>query len=220
MTQARLLIDLPDGLWITDVSKRYPETSFKVLSGVPGDEEGYALIWIRSEQLESVVEEAMDHDTMVELSLLETSESTATIQIETSAPLLLLAAKRSGVPIEMPVSITDGVATVDVAGAHDRLSELGNQFRRLGISFDVEYVQRRSSPEQMLTPKQRELVEAAVELGYYDTPRECTLTELAESVDLAKSTCSETLHRAEETIVKQFLEDYDDQGPNEVEVPA
>lgn len=47
---------------------------------------------------------------------------------------------------------------------------------------------------------------AAVEAGYYDTPRTCTLTELADEVGLAKSTCSEILHRAEEIIVKEFIE--------------
>ena len=47
----------------------------------------------------------------------------------------------------------------------------------------------------------------AVDHGYYDTPRACSLTELAEEVGIAKSTCSETLHRAEETMIKQFMED-------------
>ncbi len=47
----------------------------------------------------------------------------------------------------------------------------------------------------------------AVEEGYYDTARTCSLTELAGEVGIAKSTCSETLHRAEETVIKQFIED-------------
>jgi predicted DNA binding protein len=51
----------------------------------------------------------------------------------------------------------------------------------------------------------RYLLRTAVERGYYDTPRRCTLTELAEALDMAKSTCSETLHRAEGKITKQFL---------------
>lgn len=38
-------------------------------------------------------------------------------------------------------------------------------------------------------------------------PRRCTLTELAEAVDIAKSTCSETLQRVERTIVREFADD-------------
>jgi predicted DNA binding protein len=57
---------------------------------------------------------------------------------------------------------------------------------------------------ELLTDQQRRLLVTAVEEGYYDTPRECTLTELAEAVDLAKSTASVTLHRAEERVIKEF----------------
>lgn len=56
-----------------------------------------------------------------------------------------------------------------------------------------------------LTGTQYSLVVRAVELGYYDTPRECSLTDLAEAVGLAKSTVSETLHRAEGKLIKSVV---------------
>jgi predicted DNA binding protein len=107
----------------------------------------------------------------------------------------------------MPVEIRNGTATVDVAAAHDRLSELGEQFSAMGLAFDIEYIQQRLHPDQLLTDRQRELLQLAVSEGYYDTPRECTLTELAGEIGLAKSTCSETLHRAEEVVMKKFVEE-------------
>ena len=60
--------------------------------------------------------------------------------------------------------------------------------------------------DQLLTERQQGLVRTAVDAGYYNTPRECTLTELAEIVDIATSTASETLHRAEAKIITQFVE--------------
>lgn len=48
-----------------------------------------------------------------------------------------------------------------------------------------------------------ELVEE-IDRGYYDTPRRTTLVDLAEDLDMAKSTCSEILHRAEERVVKEY----------------
>nr|WP_265472954.1 helix-turn-helix domain-containing protein [Halohasta litchfieldiae] len=68
-------------------------------------------------------------------------------------------------------------------------------------------MQERLHTSQLLSEKQQELVLEAVDRGYYDTPRDCTLTELADAVGIAKSTCSETLHRAEETIIEHFIED-------------
>jgi predicted DNA binding protein len=59
----------------------------------------------------------------------------------------------------------------------------------------------------LLTEQQAQLVAEATDRGYYDTPRTCSLTELAADLDMAKSTCSEMLHRAEGKIIEQFLQD-------------
>jgi predicted DNA binding protein len=207
MPQARLRVDLPDGPWIADVSREYPDAVFEVLTALPEEGRGLGLLRFQSESVAAVLDEIRTHETIEEVSIIQESEAAATIQIVTTQPMILLAAKRSGIPIEMPVEIQDGTATVDVSAAHDRLSELGKQFSTMGIDFQIEYIQQRLHPDQMLTERQQELLTVAVSEGYYDTPRKCTLTELAEEVGLAKSTCSETLHRAEEVVMKKFVQE-------------
>lgn len=207
MTQARLSVDLPPGPWIADVSRQHPESTFRVLTAIPDEGRGIALVQIHGPDLEPILAEIDDHATVLDCSVLQRTESTATIQIETSSPTILAAAKRVGISVEMPVEIREGVATVDVAGAHEKLSSLGQQLQGMGLEFDLEYIHERRHPEQLLTYRQQEVLRTAVDMGYYDTPRGCTLTELAEELGIAKSTCSDILHRVEETIVKQFLED-------------
>lgn len=207
MTQARLVVDMPEGPWVADVSRQHPEATFQVIAALPGDGPGFALVWITAPDVGDVLDAMDDHPAVTDMSVMQQTDHEATVQFETSAPMLLIAAKRSGIPIEMPVEIQDGEATIDVTGAHDRLSELGRQFTELGLDFQVEYIQERLQPSQLLTEKQQDLLLRAVEAGYYDTPRECSLTELADEVGLAKSTASETLHRAEEVVVKQFVEE-------------
>ena len=207
MPQARLRVDLPDGPWIADVSREYPNAVFEVLTALPEGGRGLGLLRFRSESVAAVLDEIRAHETIEEISIIQESETAATIQIVTTQPMILLAAKRSGIPVEMPVEIRNGTATVDVSAAHDRLSELGKQFSTMGLDFQIEYIQQRLHPDQLLTERQRELLTVAVAEGYYDTPRKCTLTELAAEVGLAKSTCSETLHRAEEVVMKKFVEE-------------
>lgn len=89
---------------------------------------------------------------------------------------------------------------------YERLSALSDQLAEFGIPFDVAYVREDTGSEPLLTDRQRELLETAVEAGYYDSPRACSLTELAEQVGAAKSTVSETLHRAEGAVVRAFLD--------------
>jgi hypothetical protein len=109
----------------------------------------------------------------------------------------------------MPSTSRDGRAEWEITAPQHRLSELGTQLEGFGIPFTVNEVRRRVEPESLLTDRQLALVHAAVERGYYDPPRRCSLTELAADVGLAKSTCSETLHRVEGRIVERFLEDVD-----------
>lgn len=217
MTQARLVVEMPDGPWVADVSRSHPDATFQVLAGLPGDGPGFALVWITAPDVDAVLEDMDEHPAVTEMSIMQQTDHEATVHFETSAPLLLIAAKESGVPIQMPVEIVEGEATIDVTGAHDRLSELGRQFREFGLEFRVKYIQERMELSQLLTETQQQLVLEAVDHGYYDTPRRCSLTDLAEEVGLAKSTCSETLHRAEEAIVKDFVDDLPPQTGSEVE---
>lgn len=55
--------------------------------------------------------------------------------------------------------------------------------------------------ETGLDPESARLLNAAIDLGYYDRPRRCTLRELADELDLSKSAVSRRLRRIEEQAV-------------------
>ena len=56
-----------------------------------------------------------------------------------------------------------------------------------------------------LPPNQREALEAAVEHGYYETPREVDVGDLADRLDVPRSTLTYRLRRAESHLAKQFV---------------
>jgi predicted DNA binding protein len=62
-----------------------------------------------------------------------------------------------------------------------------------------------TATEDLLPPEQREALAAAVEHGYYETPREIDLGELAEKLDVPRSTLTYRVRRAEAHIAKQFI---------------
>ncbi len=214
MTHARLVVELPEGHWVADVSRDHPNATFRVLAALPDDGPGCVLVNVTAPDVEAILSDMADHSGVTDRTVLARSDREATVQFETSAPLLIRAAKRAGVPIRMPVEIAEGEATVTVVGARKRLPELGKRFEEFGLSYRIERVSGWEPPSRTLTDRQRETVLAAVEHGYYDTPRRCSLTELAEELGLAKSTVSETLHRAEEEVVKSF---FAEQEPSNVE---
>jgi len=56
-----------------------------------------------------------------------------------------------------------------------------------------------------LPPDQRRAMRAALDHGYYQTPRDVTLDDLASTLDVPRSTLSYRLRRAEERLVTAYL---------------
>jgi len=205
MPYAKLTIDLPEAIWIGEVSREFPATTFRVLSAVPSGDAGFGLLEIESESMPAVLDAIEGLPGISSVQLMQRSADTAIVQFETTEPLLLLSIQQSGAPIELPLTIRNGQAVIELTASRDRLSEFGRQLETFGMSYTLNRVYDATDTPDLLTDQQRDLLVTAVEKGYYDTPRECTLTELAEEVGLAKSTTSVTLHRAEETVVKEFV---------------
>lgn len=210
MPRANLTLTIPEGVWIGDISRAYPDATFRILAALPDEGTGVGLTEVTAKELPAVLTEINASDAVTELDILQQYDNTALIQFETTMPLLLLPIQNAGVPLEMPFLLTNGEVEWELTAPQHRLSELGAQFETLGIPFTVNEVQQRIEPEQLLTDRQLQLLSAAAEHGYYDTPRRCSLTELADELDIAKSTCSETLHRAEEKIIKEFVKNIRD----------
>jgi len=207
MPEARLELTVPDGVWIGELTRSYPEASVKILAAFANDDTGVGLAEIHGDRLFPMLEQMRSYDDVTQMEVLNDPDGTALVQFETTLPLLLMPARDSGVPLEMPFELSDGTAVWEVTAPSDRLSELGAQLRRFDISFTIDYIQHDVDQDRLLTESQREIVASAIRLGYYDTPRTCSLTELASEAGRAKSTVSETLHRAEGKIIKEFVGD-------------
>ncbi|WP_049936681.1 helix-turn-helix domain-containing protein [Haloplanus natans] len=204
MPYAKLTIDLPTAVWIGEVSRDFPSATFRVLSAMPSGEAGFGLLEVESESIPAVLGAIESLSGVSSVELMQHAENTAIVQFETSDPLLLLSIQESGAPLELPLTIRGGEAVIELTASRDRLSAFGQQLEAFGLSYTLNRVYDAVETPDLLTDQQRRLLVTAVEEGYYDTPRECTLTELAEAVDLAKSTASVTLHRAEERVIKEF----------------
>jgi predicted DNA binding protein len=207
MPRAELAVTIPESVWMGELSRAHPNATFEILTVFPQEEGGVALSEVTGPDADAVVSEMDAYDEVRTVDLLQRSDEAVLVQFETSEPVLLLPVRNAGTPLELPFTVTDGRVNWEVRAPRSRLSRLADQLREFGIEFDVVAVHQELETNQLLTEKQEELVQTAVEAGYYDTPRECTLTELAEKAGIAKSTCSETLHRAEEKIIKQFVEE-------------
>ena len=119
MTQARLSITLPEGVWIRAVSTEHPDADFRVLAVMPGEDAGFGLVRIAGPEISSILAGMEAAEDLTSVSMLRRKEEQALVQFETTQPLLLRPLQASRMPIEPPVEIQDGVGRPHIARAID-----------------------------------------------------------------------------------------------------
>lgn len=87
--------------------------------------------------------------------------------------------------------------------------EFREYLQTYGIEFTLRRLTRASAPETGeqydLTGKQREALVAAWHGGYFDTPRESTLREIADDLDITQQSLSQRLRRGFRSLIANTL---------------
>ncbi|MDH5021138.1 helix-turn-helix domain-containing protein [Halobacterium rubrum] len=206
MVQASLTLTVPEQTWIGTVSRQYPDARFQVRSAQSCDGLGVGFVELYADDPTRICEDITGYEDVHAVEVFHEDDDRAVVQIEADAPILLRVLDRTGVPVEMPFEIADGEVDWEVTTTRNRLSDLAAELDRSEVGYMVEHIRDETSFDAVLTDRQQEVLNAAIDAGYYDSPRECTQEELAAELEMAKSTCSEILHRAEERVVKQFTD--------------
>lgn len=192
VSRARLAITVSEDPWMYDLSSGVPDGEFRLLAAMPtGEGVGSATLFAAGVDVPAVVDAMRAVDAVRSAEPLDANEHTGVM------------------PFEPPLGIRDGVATRTVTTTDESLSALGDALRERGYGFDVEAVQDTVESGGPLTERRAEVLEAAVEHGYYESPRGIELTELAELLGVRKSTLSVTLRRAEGRLARRFVESRD-----------
>lgn len=103
----------------------------------------------------------------------------------------------------------DGTVDVSVVGSSADLDGVVETFPD-GIGVEVrsvgDYRTHANEPSTVLTARQHEAVEAAVDCGYYDSPRRATMDEIGARLDVTPSTAAEHLRKAEKRVMRRVLD--------------
>lgn len=111
------------------------------------------------------------------------------------------------------IRFTDSGLSLTLVTSQDTIDEITkelNERHDVGNPWcEIKYVNRYSGRANLLGPltdRQQEVLKAAHAMGYYDIPRQTTSEELAEHLDLEKSTVLEHLRRAEHNLVNHIFD--------------
>ncbi|SFR35922.1 helix-turn-helix domain-containing protein [Halogeometricum limi] len=117
----------------------------------------------------------------------------------------------NGVVVVPPVVYhTDRSVELSLVGAADAVERTLD-----GLPSDVfvdvrsihDYDGRVVDPVAALSPRQRDALVAAVELGYYGDPRAASVGDVADRIDCSSGTAAEHLRKAEATVLRRAVRD-------------
>jgi hypothetical protein len=206
MPRARLAVTLPPSSPLGRVTRAHPDAHVSVHTAVPNvDASGVtANASLRAPELPAFVA-ALDAADGATLDVLARDAERVRCRLRLADATALRAVASAGVPPAFPFPMADGTLRWDVTAPGSALSALPDALEATGLEFDVTSVSPSGEPS-LLTPRQRRTLDAAVRGGYFETPRGCSLETVAAEVGVAKSTCSETLRRAEAAVLSRYLE--------------
>jgi hypothetical protein len=171
-------------------------------------EDATTLFWCDGEQnaAENVIRNL---DSLLVSNLVEDGDGTYVFlqQEEYEFPASILNRIAGSQVIFLPpvVFLETGEIQFETVGETNALSTFYDDFSELG-NLTIEQVhefERKRSPSR-LTERQREALEAAVSVGYYEIPRDGAIADIAAALDCSTSTAGELVRKAEAMVIRNF----------------
>ncbi len=189
-----------------------------VLKMVPGEFAAVARVEVKDPRfkIEEIFPTEGIQGSKFEMELLDKeSDTTSTYLMKSSArPYLRRIEQRSSIPyVATPFEYRNGKLRVAYLGSSSQIRRLLAVLARLSKQSRIRYRVTSlgdakfppNSPVGRLTEKQRRVLITAYRLGYYDVPRKVTAEELAERLNLVKSTFSAHIRKAEWRLLTEML---------------
>lgn len=205
MISARFRVRLPPDLYITDLSRLFPDTTFRLLSGVRTGNSASELGEAVTEVPDAVASAFREHDAVDGFEVLERTDDRLLTSYETSDVALYTFVESEGFPPEFPIEVRNEHYEFDLTGTRAEFDQFRATLEANETQYELLSKVGRKRSERLLTRRQAELLGAALREGYLEVPRECTLAELAETVGVDKSTASGVVRRAQARLAAWYL---------------
>lgn len=106
------------------------------------------------------------------------------------------------------IRVDDDGVDVAIVGSQDDITREIDEYGDAGTNVLLQRISDYGGPRNTLdalTERQREILETAYELGYFDVPRSVSTADIADEIALDPSTVAEHLQRAERNLVANLL---------------
>ena len=185
MPRARLKIKSNEAL--VSLSERHTDAEFLVLGGWPTDEKLRVLVQTSGVDIAALEQTLSAIPTLTDIEFRQRTDERVLFEVSTPTPASHGAMAESGVVPSFPLRLEDGWFIGTLTASQEQLSAFRDELDVADIDYQLIRISKNEETSDTLTPRQQEVIELAVQHGYYESPRRCTLTDLADLLDVNKS---------------------------------
>lgn len=205
MIEVVLNIEMPKGCAVKCFE--HIPARVKVIDSKPYEKEGVkSLFEIKSNTcIDTVIDEILKNPSIYEMDVDKTSKEKATASMTVKSCLPARSIIESGFFISSATVVDDWIEW-RLIGKRESLKTLSEKLKEEGHDFQIKKVGKLDSDE-ILTPKEEEIVRKAIARGYFDTPKKVGVRELAKDFGISISTLSEILRKGQKKILLFYFKD-------------
>ncbi|WP_132059215.1 helix-turn-helix domain-containing protein [Halorussus amylolyticus] len=204
MPRVRLKVGpMPDMVAIAD---EFPDTVIRFVANYPSEDGVTSVLEVRTDDPGRFVTET-EQWFSGSSSVLHSDDDTVVIMIEGRPPDGYFVSEDIEYHPTTPVVAREGYLFIEFVMPESKMAAMWDALDERDVEYEVLSITDGYDVVDTLTSRQREILATAVERGYYDSPRGCSLTDIADHLDVNKSVVSGVLHRAEGEIIKDAVGD-------------
>ena len=137
MIRARFRLELPEGIWIRDVSERFPDATLRLLTGVPKGDRALELGEVRADDPAPVAEAIRTHPDVSAYESLYADENRSISQYEAVEQALYEFLWASSLPPEFPIVVEGGEMAFDLTATRAQFEAFGDALDRRDARYEL-----------------------------------------------------------------------------------
>ena len=179
---------------------------------VPNWHDQVPYLWVSDGDLTAFEDAITDDPSVTSIQQIATFDSGALYELDWATPDHGLRAwlRQAEIPI-LEAEATGETQTWHLKlrlSTRDQLTDLQSYCEDQGFDFELLRLYSLAAPKMgqyNVTPKQREALLTAYKMGYFEIPRECKLSDIADRLGIATRSVSERLRRGETNLLTNTL---------------
>ncbi len=208
IVQIKLSIDIPQDKWLATFNKKYPELTFHILSNILiGEELGITSFQIRGPSVTRFVADFKENLAKSGSQILFEGEDLVILNVKEEDPWILNTLVKTELLITYPVLVKDGKIRIGAITNRSKVDRFLLQLKKKDIRAEIQHIGYYYK-STLLTQRQNEIVNLAYQKGFFNIPRNLSLSEFAQDLKISKSALSETLRRIFKKLAHNYLNSY------------